>query len=72
MSKRPANPADISFAAHCFAVVGETVYWTVTRSALHDGPARFDDRAHADAYAAKCGRPVQEHRSPKLARVSWT
>lgn len=71
LGPRPSNPAEISFAARCFAVDGVSVHWTVTRSALHSGPARFDDEAQANAYARKVGKVAQRHESPRLVRIAW-
>lgn len=68
---RPTNPADISFDRSCFAQDGTTIYWTVSRSALHSGPRRFDSEVEALAYAKRCDRPVTRHEVPKMVRISW-
>ena len=71
LGPRPA-PSMISFAADCFVVDGYTVTYSVGRSALHSGPARFgEDKAEAEAYARKCNRSVTEHKTPIMRRVKW-
>lgn len=71
LPNRPA-PSEISFSADCFEPRGESVHWTVTRSALHSGPARFATEAAAREFAARTGRAVTEVRAPRLVRVRWT
>ncbi len=68
---RPANPAEISFDPSCFVRDGTEVYWTVSRSALHSGPARFETEASAAEYARRVDRPYTRHESPRMRRVSW-
>ena len=68
---RPADPSKISFARDCFVDGEETVSYLVSRSALYSGPARFSDRAAADAFAKMTGRDVQTQRSRKQVRVRW-
>lgn len=68
---RPADPSTISFAARCFAVVGERVEYKVIMTAP-SYPRRFDSRAEAEAFAARTGREVVEVKSQILRRVSWT
>jgi hypothetical protein len=70
LPNRP-DPSKISFAADCFDVRGESVHWTVTRSALHSGPAKFTSETEAREFAARTGRTVTEVRSPRLVRVRW-
>lgn len=70
LGPRPA-PHLISFADSCFSVDGEEVHYLVTQSALHSGPARFSDRAEADAFAARRNRSVTEVRSPRMVRTRW-
>ena len=70
LTNRP-EPSKISFSADCFEVRGESVHWTVARSALHSGPAEFTSEAEALAFAARTGRAVTEVRSPRLVRVRW-
>ena len=69
---RPTNPSEISFDARCFADVGTQIEFSVSRSALHSGPAKFGtDRAAAEAYARKTGRQVTEHVVTIRRRISW-
>jgi len=70
LGPRPAANL-ISFASDCFAQDGEEVYYLVIQSALKSGPARFSDRAQADAFAAKRNRGVSEVRCPRMVRVRW-
>lgn len=70
LPNRPA-PSEISFAADCFEARGESVHWIVTRSALHSGPARFENETEAREFAARTGRTVTEVRTPRLVRVRW-
>jgi hypothetical protein len=70
---RPANPADISFAPHCFAQDGVTVEWVVGGNLAPNYPSRFSSEAEAMAYARKTGRlnNVSRVESPRMVRVSW-
>lgn len=72
LSNRPADPRLISFDRSCFVQDGETVHYTVERSHLVAGPARFDNEADAAAYARTVGRPYTTHIAPRMVRVSWT
>lgn len=72
LPNRPSNPALISFDPSCFVQDGETVHYTVVRSALVAGPARFDNEADAAAYAKLTGRTYTTHVTPRLVRVRWT
>lgn len=65
------EPSKISFAAECFVPSAEVVEFYVLRSALHPGPARFDSREAAEAYARRLGRSVREHRYTAKKRVRW-
>ena len=67
------RPAVVSFAAHCFEQVGTRTEYTVSRSALHSGPAHFgEDRAAAEMYASKTRRTVNVRIVPVMRRVSWS
>lgn len=69
---RPSNPSEISFDRRCFVQDGEQIEYRVSRSSLHSGPAKFGtDRAAAESYARRTGRPVTEHRVPIMRRISW-
>lgn len=70
LGPKPA-PQMISFASECFAQDGEEVYYLVSQSALHSGPARFSDRAQAEEFACKRRREVTEVRRPRMVRVRW-
>lgn len=70
---RPTNPALISFDTSCFEVQGEKVEYSVARSALCAGPAKFgEDREAAEAFAKQVNRTVTVSVSPRLVRVRWT
>lgn len=72
MSARPSDPRLISFDARCFVQDGVEVHYLVTQSALHSGPARFDDESDAAEYARKTGRVATRVESPKMRRIAWT
>jgi hypothetical protein len=69
---RPSNPALISFERRCFVEVGEQVSYEVTRSALHSGPAKFFDKAAAEALGRRTGRAVRELKTVIRKRICWT
>ena len=68
---RPADPSMIRFDRDCFEQVGVKVVYSVSRSALHSGPAHFDSRDDAEAYARKTGRAVNATEKPVMRRVRW-
>ena len=70
---RPANPADISFAPHCFVQDGVNVSWIVGGNLAPNYPAQFADEESALKYARKTGRLANVRRveSPRMVRVSW-
>lgn len=71
-TNRPTNPADISFAPHCFAQDGTRTEYIVARSAIHSGPANFGaNKQAAEDYARKTGRIVTEVTTAVMRRVSW-
>ena len=65
------EPHLISFDPSCFVRDGFDTYWTVARSTTCSGPEKFTSLDAAQAYAAKTGRAVTEHRTPRLVRVRW-
>ena len=67
---RPASHL-IRFDRDCFEQDGERVEYVVHRSALHSGPAVFNERSMAESFARATGRAVTERRSPRLVRVKW-
>jgi hypothetical protein len=69
-SNRPSNPAEISFAPHCFEQVGTKTVYRVARMAPNY-PIEFDDEHEARAYAAKRKRLVAVCTKPVMRRVSW-
>lgn len=71
MTNRPTNPAEISFAPHCFAQVGTRTEYSVARSALHSGPAVFNDKAQAEAFARRSNRSVTAYEVPVMKRIAW-
>lgn len=69
---RPKDPREISFAPHCFAEVGEGIEYVVPPlKGSTSYPARFTDRAAAEALARRTGRRVVEERVMIRKRVSW-
>jgi hypothetical protein len=69
---RPTNPNEISFDARCFVVTGTRTEYTVSRSAIHSGPANFgEDLAAAQKYAARTGREVMTSTVSIKTRISW-
>lgn len=70
MTNRPANPNEISFAAHCFEQVGTRTEYVVVLSAPNY-PKVFADRATADVYARKTGRVVTVREAAVVRRISW-
>ncbi len=71
LGPRPSDPSTIRFDRDCFESAGEEVQYTVSRSALHSGPAVFDSREAAEAYARRCNRSVSERRNTIWRRVKW-
>ncbi len=71
LGPRPKNPAEISFDPRCFVQDGTDVEFTVGRSSLHSGPARFTNEKDAAAYAEKTGRTYTRHEVPRMRRVAW-
>lgn len=70
-ANRPA-PHLISFAPECFEVIGTETTYSVSRSALHSGPAEFGtNKAAAEQYAKRTGRQVSESTRQVLRRVRW-
>lgn len=72
LGPRPSDPRTISFERRCFVEDGSTVEYRVLRSALHSGPAKFSDRAEAEAFAKRFNRVVTEVTKPVMRRISWT
>lgn len=68
---RQTNTAEISFAPHCFVQVGTRTEYSVRRSALHSGPAVFEDKAAAEAFARRTNSQVNAYEVPIRKRVSW-
>jgi hypothetical protein len=71
LETRPSDPREISFAPHCFVQVGTRTMYSVARSALHSGPAVFDNAAAAEEFASRCGRAVTAYEVAIKRRVSW-
>jgi hypothetical protein len=71
LGPRPADPTTIRFDRDCFEAAGEEIEYTVSRSALHAGPAVFSSRADAEDYARRCNRPVSERKRTIWRRVKW-
>jgi hypothetical protein len=71
LGPRPSDPSAISFAADCFETTGERTEYHVIRDAVHSGPAKFNNRADAEAFARKSNRSVTEQRFPVTRRVRW-
>lgn len=74
MKNLPNRPAPhlINFSAECFETIGTETVYTVSRSALHSGPAQFGtDKAAAEAFAKRTGRKVAESTRQVQRRVRW-
>ncbi len=71
LGPRPSDPSKISFALDCFEIIGYEDRYTVMRGALHSGPAVFDSKAEAEAYARKVGRTVSVSSWPIRRRTKW-
>lgn len=72
LGPRPTNPAEISFAPHCFRQDGEVVEYVVPAGrGAGSYPKRFTVEADASAYAARVGRPMERRVNPRMVRVSW-
>jgi hypothetical protein len=67
---RPSNPAEISFAPHCFEQVGTKTVYRVARMAPNY-PIEFDNEQEARDYAAVRQRLVAVCTKPIMHRVSW-
>lgn len=72
-SERPSNPAEISFAAHCFVQIGTCTEYSVAycKGSIGYPPKFGTDRAAAEAFSRRTGHPVVATEVPVMKRISW-
>jgi hypothetical protein len=68
---RPANPADISFAADCFVQDGVRVTFECATPKGAIGGKKFSNESDAQAWERKTGQHYTRVEHPVMRRVRW-